>query len=103
MQALFDQYLYIIMTLFDNYSEDEFGEVINSYENSAEYIADIKAPDSHREAPRCQSRAVDEPLSAGEALSVDGGRAVFSSSPGSASRVPTSTHFFQNGDIVSGF
>ena len=41
-EALFDQYLYIIMTLFDNYSEDEFGEVINSYENSAEYIADIK-------------------------------------------------------------
>ena len=41
-EALLDKYLYIITTLFENYEEDADGNVINSYENSAEYISDIK-------------------------------------------------------------
>ena len=41
-EALFDQYLYILITIFDNYSEDENGNALNSYENSEEYIADVK-------------------------------------------------------------
>jgi hypothetical protein len=41
-EALLDKYLDIIITLFENYSEDEDGNVINSYENSPEYVSDIK-------------------------------------------------------------
>lgn len=41
-EALFDKYLYILITLFDNYSEDELGNAINNYEGTPEYIADIK-------------------------------------------------------------
>ena len=41
-EALFDQYIYIIMNIFENYSEDADGNVLNTYEGSAEYIADVK-------------------------------------------------------------
>ena len=41
-ESLLDQYLYIITTLFDNYEEDADGNSFNTYENSEEYVADIK-------------------------------------------------------------
>ena len=41
-EELLDQYLYILKTIFEHYEEDEFGNATNSYENSAEYIADVK-------------------------------------------------------------
>ena len=41
-EALLDKYLQIIINIFENYDEDEFGNAINSYENSAEYVADVK-------------------------------------------------------------
>ena len=41
-EALLDQYLYILTTIFEHYEEDEFGNVTNDYEYSAEYVNDVK-------------------------------------------------------------